>query len=109
MMTSLALWLTLLCIGAMTYAIRLSFITFFGKIEMPPLLLRTLRFVPVSVLSAIIFPALFLNANRLNLTLSNARLIAGILAALVAWRTKNVLLTIIVGMAGLWLLQLVVK
>ena len=62
-MTSLSLWLTLLCIGAMTYAIRLSFITFFGKIEMPPLLLRTLRFVPVSVLSAIIFPALFLNAN----------------------------------------------
>lgn len=106
-MTPIVLWLTLLCIGAMTFAIRLSFITFFGKREMPPFLLSTLRFVPVSVLSAIIFPALFLNANKLNLSFSNARLIAGILAVLVAWRTKNVLLTIIVGMAALWLLQLV--
>lgn len=106
-MTPIVLWLTLLCIGAMTFAIRLSFITFFSKREMPPFLLSTLRFVPLSVLSAIIFPALFLNANRLNLSLSNARLIAGILAVLVAWRTKNVLLTIIVGMVALWLLQLV--
>ena len=109
MMTAPVLWLTILCIGVMTFAIRLSFIAFFGKREMPPFLLSTLRFVPISVLSAIIFPALFLSANRLNLSLSNARLFAGILAVLVAWRTKNVLLTIIVGMAALWLLQLVFK
>src|SRR5438105_13186008 len=101
MMTPLVLWLTLICIGIMTYAIRLSFITFFGNREMPSFLARTLRFVPVAVLSAIIFPALFLVGNRLDVSLSNVRLLAGMLAVLVAWRTKNVLLTIMVGMAGL--------
>ncbi len=108
-MTPLALWLTLICIGLLTFAIRLSFISLFGRREIPTFLLSVLRFVPVTVLSAIIFPALFLYGNRLDLSLSNTRLLAGILAAIVAWRTKNVLLTIVVGMAGLWLLQAFVK
>lgn len=108
-MTPIVLWITLLSIGIMTYAIRLSFILLFGQREMPPFLQRTLRFVPIAVLSAIIFPALFLYADRLNVSLSNTRLIAGILAVMVAWRTKNVLLTIITGMAGLWLLQVIIK
>jgi branched-subunit amino acid transport protein len=109
MMTPLALWLTLICIGLLTFAIRLSFISLFGRREIPTFMLSILRFVPVTVLSAIIFPALFLYGNRLDLSLSNTRLIAGILAAIVAWRTKNVLLTIVVGMVGLWLLQAFVK
>jgi len=108
-MTPLALWLTLICIGLLTFAIRLSFISLFGRREIPTFLLSVLRFVPVTVLSAIIFPALFLYGNRLDLSLSNTRLLAGILAAVVAWRTKNVLLTIVVGMVGLWLLQAFVK
>ena len=108
-MTPLALWLTLICIGLLTFAIRLSFISLFGRREIPTFMLSILRFVPVTVLSAIIFPALFLYGNRLDLSLSNTRLIAGILAAIVAWRTKNVLLTIVVGMVGLWLLQAFVK
>jgi branched-subunit amino acid transport protein len=108
-MTPLALWLTLICIGLLTYGIRLSFISLFGRREIPTFLLSILRFVPVTVLSAIIFPALFLYGNKLDLSLSNTRLLAGILAAIVAWRTKNVLLTIVVGMVGLWLLQALMK
>ncbi len=106
MMGSLALWLTFLCIGVITYAIRLSFILLLGKMALPTFLMRALRFVPVAVLSAIILPALFLDGSRLNLSLGNARLLAGILAAVVAWRTKNALLTIVVGMVGLWVLHL---
>ena len=108
-MTPLVLWLTIICIGLLTYGIRLSFITFFGRRQMPPFLQSVLSFVPVAVLSAIIFPALFIVGNKLDISLSNTRLLAGILAAVVAWRTKNVLLTIVVGMAGLWLLQVFVK
>ena len=108
-MTPLLLWPTLISIGLLTYGIRLSFITFFGRREMSPLLQSILRFVPFAVLSAIIFPALFIVENKLDMSLSNSRLLAGILAAVVAWRTKNVLLTIVVGMAGLWLLQVLVR
>lgn len=105
-MDPIALWLTFLCIGVITYAIRLSFILLFGKMVIPSFLMRALRFVPVAVLSAIILPALLLDGSRLNLSLGNARLIAGSIAVVVAWRTRNALLTIVVGMVGLWVLHI---
>ena len=98
-------WLMLLIIGLITYAIRLSCIGLLGQREMPALLLKALRFVPITVLPAIILPQLFLRNNTLVLSVQNPRWIAGILAAIVAWRTRNVLLTILVGMVALWVLQ----
>jgi len=105
----MTLWITLFIIGVLTYAIRLSFILFFSHIDIPTLLQRAFRFVPVAVLSAIIFPALFLPKGTLALSLGNTRLLAGVLATLVAWRTKNVLLTLVVGMGALYLLQFLLR
>ena len=102
-------WLLILGIGVATYAIRLSFVTFFGKRELPAFVLHMLRFVPMAVLSAIIWPQLFLVKNALDLSLGNPRWIAGMLAGVIAWRTRNVLLTIVVGMVALWVLQWVLK
>jgi branched-subunit amino acid transport protein len=101
----MTLWLMLLVIGAITYTIRLSCIGLLGQRDMPALLLKALRFVPIAVLPAIILPQLFLRNNTLALSIQNPRWIAGILAGLVAWRTRNVLLTIAVGMVALWVLQ----
>jgi branched-subunit amino acid transport protein len=103
----MTLWLMLLVIGAITYAIRLSCIGLLGQRDMPALLLKALRFVPIAVLPAIILPQLFLRNNTLALSLQNPRWIAGILAGVVAWRTRNVLLTIAVGMVALWVLEFV--
>ena len=105
-MTPLSLWLLILGGGLITFGIRLSFIALFGRVDMPPALTRALRFVPPAVLSALVAPALFAPGDALFLSLSNDRLLAGLLAVLVAWRTKNVLLTLAVGLAALWLLGL---
>jgi branched-subunit amino acid transport protein len=40
-----------------------------------------------------------------DLSIGTERLLAGMLAALVAWRTRNVLLTLGVGLVALWILQ----
>ena len=101
----MTLWLTMIAIGVATFLLRLSFISVLGRIEIPDLVRRALRFVPPAVLTAIIFPELLIHEGTLNLSLSNDRLIAGLLAAVVAWRTKNVVLTILVGMLFLYLLQ----
>lgn len=108
-MTSWTLWLTLLCAGLLTLMIRLSFILFFGKRAIPPLLLRAFRFVPVTVLSALILPDMLLTKGTIAIGLSNFRLLAGGIALIVAWRTKNVLLTLLAGMGGLLLLQVFFK
>ena len=98
-------WLTIIIAGVLTYATRLSFIIFYGKIKMPGLVEQTLKFVPPAVLTAIFFPELLLDNGDLFISFRNARLLAGVLAILVAWRTKNVTYTIVIGMLALWILQ----
>lgn len=101
----MTIWLIIILGGILTYLIRLSFILLFGQLEMPDLVRRALRFIPPAVLSAIIFPELFIRSGSIDFTFGNLRLWAGLLAALVAWRTRSALLTILAGMGTLWLLQ----
>jgi branched-subunit amino acid transport protein len=99
------IWLVMLLGGALTFGMRLSFIYLFGRFDIPAQVRRALRFVPPAVLTAIIAPALFMPGNVLNLGPDNFRLIAGAAAVLVAWRTKNTLLTIMAGMGALLILM----
>ncbi len=64
-----------------------------------------LRFVPAAVLAALVVPALVYADGALALSFSNTRLVAGVLAAVVAWTTRSVLWTIGSGMAALWTLN----
>jgi branched-subunit amino acid transport protein len=98
-------WLIILIMGLVTFGIRLLPIVLLGRIEIPIVIQRALRFVPPAVLSAIVAPELLMPGGEFNLSLGNARLLAGVIAMLVAWRTKNVLATIAAGMIALWVLQ----
>ena len=99
------IWLVFLLGGLLTFGMRFSFIYLFGKYEVPETLRRALRFVPPAVLSAIVFPELLIQSNRLDFSLTNFRLLAGVVAVLVAWKTRNTLLTILAGMTALLILQ----
>jgi branched-subunit amino acid transport protein len=102
------LWLIILAAGVGTYAIRLSFIALFGLFdEVPERVEQALRFVPAAVLSALVVPQLLYTDSAVSLSLDNIRLFAGALAALVAWRTEDILATLIVGMGAMWLLSFV--
>lgn len=101
----MSIWLTILLAGLMTFATRLSFIFLLDKIKVPGWFRRGLRFVPVAVLSAIILPELTSPTGTLNLSWHNSQLFAGIIAILIAWRTRNIILTILAGMAALLIFQ----
>ena len=102
-------WVAIVAIGAITYGIRLSFIHLFGRIDgVPDRVRRPLRYVPPAVLAALVLPDLVVLRPSVAATLVDERLIAGLAAAAVAWRTENVFATIAVGMAVLWLLRFVV-
>jgi branched-subunit amino acid transport protein len=106
-MSPFSLWMLFLLIGLGTFLLRFSFIYLFGKVGMPDRLRRALRYVPVSVLAALVLPALTSPAGSLDISFSNVRLLAGLASALVAWKTRNVLWTIAVGMVLLWVLQII--
>jgi branched-subunit amino acid transport protein len=100
------IWLLMLLAGLATFATRLSFILLLEKFSMPGWFRRALRFVPITVLSAIALPELILRNEAVDISLRNPQLLSGALAILVAWRTKNVLLTILAGMAALLVFQM---
>jgi branched-subunit amino acid transport protein len=86
-----------------TFAVRYPVLSIFSKVEFPPVILGALKFIPPAVLAAIIAPALLAPNGQLDLSPHNDFLVAGIVAALVAWRTNNLLATIFLGMLALWL------
>ena len=98
------IWVVMLSIGVLTFLTRLSFIYMHEKWQPPEVVTRALRFVPVAALTAIFIPEMALQNGELVLSLENIRLVAGIIAIVVAWRTKSALWTIGVGMVSFWML-----
>ncbi len=92
-----------------TIAIRYPLLALLGKLSLPEPIFRALKYVPPAVLTAIIVPAMLFKNDELVVSYTNDYLIAGIISVVVAWRSKNLLLTIVVGMASLlawrWLLS----
>ena len=100
-------WAIIVAMGIGTFALRFSFIGLSGYVEdVPPWLERALRFVPAAVIAAIVFPALVLVDGSVTVA-GNDRLLAGAVAAAVAWRTEDILATIVAGMGALLVIQTV--
>jgi len=98
------LWLIILLAGMITFGIRLSFVLIHNHWPLPEWFKRALRYVPPAVLSAILVPELFQWNGTLNFSLHNPQILAGLLAILVAWRTRSVLYALGAGLACYFLL-----
>jgi branched-subunit amino acid transport protein len=98
------MWTAILLSGAGTYAMRASFLAFAHRLAtVPPALARILRQIPPAALAAIVVPALLRPEGHLDLL--QPTLLAGLVAAGVAWKTRNVGITVVVGIALLAALQ----
>jgi branched-subunit amino acid transport protein len=102
---TILMWLLLVLTGAGTFALRLSFIQLLGRVKVAPGTTRVLRFVPCAVLAALIFPAVFAPVGSLEISVSDGRIVAALVATVVTLIWKNTLATICSGMAALWLYQ----
>ena len=100
---ALKLWAVIVAVGALNYASRLSFIAFFARRAMPPLLARALKYVPAAMLTALIVP-MIVDWKGAAADFATPRVAAAVLAAAVAFATRSTLKTLAVGMAALWLL-----
>ncbi|SFR51567.1 AzlD domain-containing protein [Halogeometricum limi] len=117
-----AIWGVVLAVGVATFAIRASFVYLFGRVDtVPPRLNHALRFVPPAVFAALVVPSLVVTdgsatfapvtlslSEGFALSVGNERLLAGLVAAAVAWVAEDVFATIAAGMVTLWLLRFVV-
>ena len=99
-MSETAIWSVILGGMVVTYASRLSFISLLPAHRLPGWLRLALRFVPPAVLAALVAPELLRPAGPLAISLANDRLLAGLVACLVAWRLRNTWLTLGAGMVA---------
>lgn len=104
-MNSMTLLWVFLAAGLATFLIRLSFIAVEGRVRLPSWFRTALQFVPAAMLSALIAPDLLMQHGELALSPTNARLVAGVVAILIAARTRSVGWTIAGGMAALLALE----
>ena len=104
-MTDAYIWLTMVGMGAVTFITRLLPIVLLEKLRLNCAWQRALRFVPPAVFAAIIVPELTAGGQAVLSAAGAVRLPAAMLAAVVAGRTRSVLLTISTGMAALWLMS----
>ena len=107
-MNSQAVFLTMVGMLAVTYLPRVLPLWFFASRRLPPIVVSWLRYVPVAVLAAMLLPSLVVTEGQLNLELQNLYLWAAVPTFVIAWKTRSLFGSVIVGMvvvAGIRYLQ----
>lgn len=98
------IWTAIALTGVGTFAMRASFLVFAHHLaNVPPGVQRLLRQIPPAALASIVVPALL--RPEAHLDLWQPRLLAGLVAALVAFRTRNIALTLVVGIGLVMLID----
>lgn len=98
-------WQTIGLVGGMalvTFACRYPVLALMSRVTLPAGAMATLRFIPTAVLTAILAPAILAPEGELALRYDNPALVAALVCGWIAWRTRNVLFTILSGMAVWW-------
>ncbi|NLZ52845.1 MAG: AzlD domain-containing protein [Thermoanaerobacteraceae bacterium] len=87
-----------LAMGFVTYLPRMLPATLLSKREIPEVFVKFLSFIPTAVLSALLFPGVLMVENKLNIGISNPLFFATILTFPLAYKTKNMFATVLLGM-----------
>jgi branched-subunit amino acid transport protein len=90
-------------VAAGTLLMRASLVALLANITIPDCVGQGLRLVAPAVLAGLVAQTLFLEAGELRPF--GTWYIAAAVAAAVAWKTRSVGLTLIVGMISVWLLE----
>ncbi|NKX43058.1 AzlD domain-containing protein [Roseicyclus persicicus] len=99
--THTELWLIILALGVGTFVIRFSFLGILGDRQLPPWLLRHLRYTAVAILPAMVTP-LILWPQATGGQMDPVRIAAAAAALGVGLWTKNAIWAIVAGMGSLW-------
>lgn len=89
-----------------TYFTRIGALALFRFTGVPTWLNRWLKYVPVAILTALIVPSLLLPKGYLDISLNNHYMIAGIVAAFLAYKSRNIIVTLGIGMSIMFVLQI---
>jgi branched-subunit amino acid transport protein len=92
-------WVLIGGMAAVTFLVRYAFFALGERVAFPPVIQRSLRYVPVAVLTAIVVPMVLLpDGAHWQLNWHNAWLLGALVSGLIAWRFNHLLASIGGGM-----------
>lgn len=100
-----ALILVIMGMAIVTYIPRMVPMVYLSDREIPSWLNEWLGYIPVTVLAALLFPILFKNEDKIRLT-DNPYLLAAIPTFIIGFYTKNIFVTVLVGMGSVVVIRL---
>ncbi len=92
-------WLLIAGMMLVTFGVRYPVLALLSRRRLSDPVLSALEFVPVAVLSAIVVPMVVSRDGEWAFSFDNPFLLATIFSIFVAWKSRNLLLTILLGMA----------
>ncbi len=95
----MSFWLTVAGMVAVTFGSRYAGLV--RRTELPDFWVRFLHFVPIAVFASLVTPYV-----EGGLGEQRIRIVAAVAAAFAAWRTRQLWVAIVVGMAVFWLLRI---
>ena len=97
-------WLSIIIAGLLTYFTRMTMIALVSREMLGERIKEVLAYVPSAVFPAIIFPAIFINDYGTFVEINDPKIFAAIIAIIVGYYSKNIILTILSGLISYWLL-----
>ena len=101
-------WALIIYCGIITYFTRFSMIAILKKEMFNNRLREVLSYVPSAIFPAIIFPAIFLDDLGVFQFEDNPKILAAAIAMIIGILSRNIIATIISGLASYWFLIFVV-
>ena len=101
-------WALIIYCGIITYLTRFSMIAIIKKEMFNNRAREVLSYVPSAIFPAIIFPAIFLDDLGVFQFEDNPKILAAAIAMIIGILSRNIIATIISGLASYWFLIFIV-
>ena len=97
-------WALIIYCGLITFFTRFSMIALLKKEMFNDRIREVLSYVPSAIFPAIIFPAIFIDEMGFLQFENNPKILASIIAVIIGILSKNIIATIVAGLAVYWFL-----
>ena len=97
-------WTSIFIAGLITYFTRMSMVTLIDKDIFSENFRKILNYVPSVVFPSIIFPGVLLDDYGTLVDITDPKIYGALTAIIIGYFSRNVILTIISGLASYWFL-----
>ena len=97
-------WTSIFIAGLITYFTRMSMVTLIDKDIFTENFRKILNYVPSVVFPSIVFPGVLLDNYGTLVAITDPKIYGALIAIIVGYFSRNVILTIISGLTSYWFL-----